>query len=61
MSLPQRDGADSSNPPYNEMTNDDLSQALCAVDQEKGLEADENDLNSTLDGHRQARLAKSHF
>jgi nucleoside 2-deoxyribosyltransferase len=38
--LPQRDGVDSSNPPYNEMTNDELYQAIFAVDQEKGLQAD---------------------
>ena len=38
--LPQRDGVDSCNPPYNEMTNDELSQAIFAVDQDKGLEAD---------------------
>jgi nucleoside 2-deoxyribosyltransferase len=38
--LPQRDGVDSSTPPYNEMTNDELRQAIFAVDQHKGLEAD---------------------
>jgi nucleoside 2-deoxyribosyltransferase len=38
--LPQRDGVDSNNPPYNEMTNDELRQAIFAVDQDKGLEAD---------------------
>lgn len=40
MFLPQRDGLDSSNPPYNELTNDELSRAIFALDQEKGLEAD---------------------
>jgi hypothetical protein len=38
--LPQRDGVDSSNPPYDEMTNDELSQAIFVLDQDKGLEAD---------------------
>jgi nucleoside 2-deoxyribosyltransferase len=38
--LPQRDGVNSSIPPFNEMTNDELRQAIFAVDQEKGLEAD---------------------
>jgi len=38
--LPQRDGVDSSIPPYNEMTNDELYRAIFAVDQEKGLETD---------------------
>ena len=38
--LPQRDGVDSSTPPHNEMTNDELHQAIFAVDQDKGLEAD---------------------
>ena len=38
--LPQRDGVDSNNPPYNEMTNDELRQSIFAVDQEKILEAD---------------------
>jgi nucleoside 2-deoxyribosyltransferase len=38
--LPQRDGVDSNNPPYNEMTNDELHRAIFAVDQKKGLEAD---------------------
>jgi nucleoside 2-deoxyribosyltransferase len=38
--LPQRDGVDGSSPPYNEMTNDELHQAIFALDQDKGLEAD---------------------
>jgi nucleoside 2-deoxyribosyltransferase len=38
--LTKRDGVDSSNPPYSEMTNDELHQAIFAVDQDKGLEAD---------------------
>jgi nucleoside 2-deoxyribosyltransferase len=38
--LPQRDGVDSSTPPYNEMTDDEVRQAIFAVDREKGLEAD---------------------
>lgn len=40
MFLLQRDGVDSSNPPHNEMTNDELRQTIFAVDQDKGLEAD---------------------
>jgi len=38
--LPQRDGIDSSKPPYNEMNTNELYQAIFAIDQEKGLEAD---------------------
>lgn len=38
--LPQRDGVESNNPPYNELNNDELRQAIFAVDQDKGLEAD---------------------
>ena len=38
--LPQRDGVDSSKPPYNEMTNDELRQAIFVVDRDKILEAD---------------------
>ena len=32
--LPQRDGIESSKPPYNEMTNDERHQAIFAVDRE---------------------------
>jgi nucleoside 2-deoxyribosyltransferase len=38
--LPQRDGIDRTNPPYNEMTSDELRQAIFAIDLHKGLEAD---------------------
>ena len=38
--LPQRDGVESSKPPYNEMTNDEQRQAIFVVDREKILEAD---------------------
>jgi nucleoside 2-deoxyribosyltransferase len=38
--LPQRDGVDSSKPPYNAMANDELHQAIFAVDQDKGLKAE---------------------
>lgn len=38
--LPQRDGVDSSKPPYTEMTYNELCKAIFVVDQEKGLEAD---------------------
>ncbi|MBE9473633.1 MAG: nucleoside 2-deoxyribosyltransferase domain-containing protein [Chloroflexi bacterium] len=38
--LPQRDGVESSEPPYNEMTNDERRQAIFAIDRDKTLEAD---------------------
>jgi len=38
--LPQRDGVESSEPPYNEMTNDERRQAIFAVDRDKVFEAD---------------------
>jgi nucleoside 2-deoxyribosyltransferase len=38
--LPQRDGVESSKPPYNEMTNDERRQAIFGVDRDKVLEAD---------------------
>jgi nucleoside 2-deoxyribosyltransferase len=38
--LPQRDGVESSRPPYNEMTNDELCRTIFAVDRDKILEAD---------------------
>ena len=38
--LPQRDGIESSKPPYNEMKSDELHQAIFAVDRDKILEAD---------------------
>ena len=38
--LPQRDGVESSKPPYDEMTNDELRQAIFVVDRDKILEAD---------------------
>jgi len=38
--LPQRDGVESSKPPYNEMTTDERRQAIFAVDRDKILEAD---------------------
>ena len=38
--LPQRDGVESSKPPYDGMTDDELRQAIFAVDREKILEAD---------------------
>ena len=38
--LPQRDGVESSRPPYDGMTNDELRQAIFAVDREKILDAD---------------------
>jgi nucleoside 2-deoxyribosyltransferase len=38
--LPQRDGIESSKPPYSDMTNDERRQAIFAVDRDKVLEAD---------------------
>jgi nucleoside 2-deoxyribosyltransferase len=38
--LPQRDGIESSKPPYSEMTIDERHQAIFAVDRDKVLEAD---------------------
>ena len=38
--LPQRDGVESSKPPYNEMTIDELRQNIFAADRDKVLEAD---------------------
>jgi nucleoside 2-deoxyribosyltransferase len=38
--LPQRDGVEFSKPPYNEMTSDELCQAIFAIDRDKILEAD---------------------
>ncbi len=38
--LPQRDGVESSQPPYDEMTNDERRQAIFALDRDKVLEAD---------------------
>ena len=38
--LPQRDGVESSQPPYNEMTNDERRQAIFSLDRDKVLEAD---------------------
>jgi len=38
--LPQRDGVDSSKPPYNQMTNAEVFQAIFTLDQAKVLEAD---------------------
>ena len=38
--LPQRDGIDSTIPPYNGMTNDELSKAIFEIDQNKILKAD---------------------
>ena len=38
--LPQRDGIESSKPPYNEMTDDERRQAIFAIDRDKVLEAD---------------------
>jgi len=38
--LPQRDGVEPSKPPYNEMTSDELCQAIFAADRDKILEAD---------------------
>jgi nucleoside 2-deoxyribosyltransferase len=38
--LPQRDGVESSKPPYNEMTTDELRQNIFAADRDKVLEAD---------------------
>ena len=38
--LPQRDGVESSQPPYDEMTNDERRQAIFSIDRDKVLEAD---------------------
>ena len=38
--LPQRDGVESSQPPYDEMTNDERRQAIFSLDRDKVLEAD---------------------
>jgi nucleoside 2-deoxyribosyltransferase len=38
--LPQRDGVESSRPPYDEMTNDERRQAIFSLDRDKVLEAD---------------------
>ncbi len=38
--LPQRDGVESSKPPYTEMTNDERLQAIFRVDRDRVLEAD---------------------
>jgi nucleoside 2-deoxyribosyltransferase len=38
--LPQRDGVESSKPPYNTMTDRERSQAIFAIDSDKVLEAD---------------------
>jgi nucleoside 2-deoxyribosyltransferase len=38
--LPQRDGVESSKPPYNEMTVDELRQAIFVLDRDKILDAD---------------------
>jgi nucleoside 2-deoxyribosyltransferase len=38
--LPQRDGLESSKPPYNEMTNDEQRQAIFVLDRDKILDAD---------------------
>ncbi len=38
--LPQRDGVESSKPPYDEMTNDERRQAIFALDRDEVLEAD---------------------
>ena len=38
--LPQRDGVESSKSPYDEMTSDELQQAIFVVDRDKILEAD---------------------
>ena len=37
--LPQKDGRESSKPPYNEMTDDERRQAIFAVDRDKVIEA----------------------
>jgi len=37
--LPQRDGVESSKPPYNEMKRDELNRAIFTVDRDKVLEA----------------------
>ena len=38
--LPQRDGVESSKPPYNEMANDELRQVIFKLDRDKILETD---------------------
>ena len=38
--LPQRDGVESSEPPWDEMTGDELRQAIFTMDRDKVLEAD---------------------
>ena len=38
--LPQRDGVESSEPPYDEMTNDERRQAIFSLDRDKVLAAD---------------------
>ncbi len=38
--LPQRDGVESSQPPYDEMTDDEQRQAIFSLDRDKVLEAD---------------------
>jgi nucleoside 2-deoxyribosyltransferase len=38
--LPQRDGVESSKPPWNEMTGDEQRQAIFTMDRDKVLEAD---------------------
>lgn len=38
--LPQRDGIESSVPPYDKMTNDERRQAIFAIDRDKILQAD---------------------
>ena len=38
--LPQRDGVESSKPPYNEMTHDEQRQAIFVLDRDKILDAD---------------------
>ena len=38
--LPQRDGVESSKPPYSEMAIEELRQSIFAIDREKVLEAD---------------------
>jgi nucleoside 2-deoxyribosyltransferase len=38
--LPQRDGVESNQPPYDEMTNDERRKAIFSLDREKVLEAD---------------------
>jgi nucleoside 2-deoxyribosyltransferase len=38
--LPQRDGVESAQPPYNEMTNDELQRTIFKLDRDKLLQAD---------------------